>query len=246
VRFSDFYWGYASGVIVVKVPDWGEFVLAEMTQPFNQSDVSYFFPLMRQTEQRLGFRPRCGTFDAAFDAWYVYAHFYRQDDPTAFAAVPFSEKGGYKAKGRQFSPDGLPLCAAGRPMPLKFTYTDRTTCIAEHERGKYVCPLRFPERSPDTCPVNHKSWSKGGCTVMMPLSIGARLRYTLDRDSDTYKEAYRQRTAVERINSQAVALGIERPHWRNGQAIANLNTLIYTLINLRTLQRIRQRKPEIA
>jgi hypothetical protein len=29
---------------------------------------------------------------------------------------------------------------------------------------------------------------------------------------------------------------------RNGQAVAHLNTLIYILINLRALQRIRQRK----
>jgi hypothetical protein len=244
LQIGEFYWGYGSGVIVVKVPGWGEFVLAEMTQPFDQGDVTYFFPLMRQTEQRLGFRPRFGTFDAAFDAWYVYDYFHRADDPAAFAAVPFSEKGGYKAKGRQFSPEGLPMCAAGRPMPLKFTYTDRTTCIVEHQRGKYVCPLRFPEPSTDICPVNHKQWPKGGCTVAMPLSMGARLRYTLDRDGEAYKEIYRQRTAVERINSQAVALGIERPHWRNGQAITNLNTLIYTLINLRMLQRVRQRKPE--
>ena len=178
------------------------------------------------------------------NAWYVYAYFHREDDPQAFAAVPFSEKGGYKAKGRQFSADGLPLCAAGHPMPLKFAYTDRTTCIVEHQRGKYVCPLRFPKPSAEACPINHKNWSKGGCIVMMPLSIGARLRYTLDRDSEAYKQVYRQRTAVERINSQAVALGIERPHWRNGRAIANLNTLIYILINLRMLQRIRQRKLE--
>jgi hypothetical protein len=244
LKIGEFYWGYGSGVIVVKVPGWGEFVLAELTQPFDQSDVTYFFPLMRQAEQRLGFRPRFGTFDAAFDAWYVYDYFYRPDDPQAFAAVPFSEKGGYKAKGRQFSPDGLPLCAAGHPMPLKLTYTDRTTCIVEHQRGKYVCPLCFPEHSAEACPVNHKQWPKGGCTVMMPISIGARLRYTLDRDGEAYKDIYRQRTAVERINGQAVALGIERPHWRNGQAITNLNTLIYTLINLRMLQRVRQRKQE--
>jgi hypothetical protein len=241
---AEFYWGYGSGVVVVKLPGWGEFVLAEVTQPFDRGDVTYFFPLMGQTEQRLGFRPRFGAFDAAFDAWYVYAHFHREDDPQAFAAVPFSEKGGYKAKGRQFSPQGLPLCAARLPMPLKFTYIDRTTCIVEHERGKYVCPLRFAKPSTDACPVNHERWPKGGCTVAMPLSIGARLRYTLDRDSEAYKAIYRQRTAVERINSQAVALGIERPHWRNGQAIANLNTLIYTLINLRMLQRIRQPKPQ--
>jgi len=59
--------------------------------------------------------------------------------------------------------------------------------------------------------------------------------------SEAYKDAYRQRTATERINSQAVALGIERPHLRNGRAITNRNTLIYVLINLRFLQRIRAR-----
>ena len=75
---------------------------------------------------------------------------------------------------------------------------------------------------------------------MMPTSIGARLRYQIDRDSDAYKDLYRQRTACERINSQAVALGIERPYLRNGAAIANQNTLIYLLINLRFLQRLRQ------
>jgi len=243
LKVGEFYWGYGSGIIVAKVPTWGEFVLAELTQPFDQADVSYFFPLMAQVEQRLGFRPRFGTFDAAFDAWYVYAYFYRQDDPNAFAAVPFSEKGGYKAKSRQFSPEGLPYCAAGKPMPLKFTYTDRSTTIVEHERGKYVCPLLHPQPTGETCPVNHKNWAKKGCTVMMPTSIGARLRYTLDRDSQAYKDVYKQRTATERINSQAVELGIERPHIRNGRAIANINTLIYTLINLRLLQRIRQRQP---
>jgi hypothetical protein len=242
VQVGEFYWGYGSGVVVVKVQDEGEFVLAEMTQPFDQSDVSYFFPLMQQSERRLGFKPRFGTFDAAFDAWYVYDYFHQDDDPEAFAAVPFSEKGGYKAKGRQFSPDGLPLCAAGLPMPLQFTYTDRTTCIIEHERGRYVCPLLYPQPAGQACPVDHKNASKKGCSAMMPTSIGARLRYTLDRDSEAYKAIYRQRTAVERINSQAVDLGIERPHLRNGSAIANLNTLIYTLINLHLLQRLRQRQ----
>lgn len=241
---GEFYWGYGSGVVVTKILGWGELVIAEMTQTFDQADVSYFFPLMAQTEQRLGFRPRFGTFDAAYDAWYVYDFFHRQDDPAAFAAVPFSEKGGYQAKGRQFNPDGLPLCQAGLPMPLHFTYQDTTVSLIAHERGKYVCPLRFPKPAAEVCPIQHKNWTKKGCTAMMPTSIGARLRYTLDRDSQTYKDIYKQRTAVERINSQAKALGIERPHIRNGKAIANLNTLIYVLINLRLLQRIRNRQPE--
>ena len=243
LKFGEYYWGYGSGVVVAKVPGWGEIVLAELTQPFDRPDVSYFFPLMAATERVLGFRPRFGTFDAAFDAWYVYDYFHRDDDLAAFAAVPFSEKGGYKAKGRLFSPDGAPLCQAELPMALKVVFTDRTRSIIEHERGKYVCPLLFPTPSGQTCPKQHKNWPKG-CTVDLPTSIGARLRYTLDRDSQAYKDIYKQRTAVERINSQAKALGIERPHIRNGKAITNLNTLIYTLINLRLLQRIRSRQPE--
>jgi hypothetical protein len=245
VSVGEYYWGYGSGVVVTKVPGWGEFVLAELTQPFDHGDVSYFFPLMNQTEAHLGAKPRFGTFDAGFDAWYVYAYFYRENDPLGgMAAVPFSEKGGYKAKGRQFTEEGLPRCAAGLPMPLQFTYTDRTTCLVEHERGKYVCSLWFPQPTHRRCPIHHARWKSGGCIAMMPTSIGARLRYTLDREGEAYKSLYRQRTACERINSQAVALGIERPHLRNGCAIANQNTLIYVLINLRFLQRLRHRERE--
>jgi hypothetical protein len=76
----------------------------------------------------------------------------------------------------------------------------------------------------------------------MATSVGARIRYQLDRDSETYKQVYKQRTATERINSQAVMLGIERPKLRNRASITNHNTLIYVLINLHALQRIRQRK----
>jgi len=121
IAVGEYYWGYGSGIVVVKVPNLGELVIAEMTQTFDHADLSYFFPLMAKAEQILGFRPRFGTFDAAFDAWYVYDYFHRDDDPQAFAAVPFGEKGDYKAKQRLFSPEGLPICAAELPMLLLFT-----------------------------------------------------------------------------------------------------------------------------
>ncbi len=47
----------------------------------------------------------------------------------------------------------------------------------------------------------------------------------------------RERTCCERINSQAQALGIERPKVRNSDSLRNLNTLIYIIINVRALQR---------
>jgi hypothetical protein len=243
ISVGEFYWGYASGVVATKVPGWGEFVLAELTQPFDQPDVSYFHPLMADVERRLGFRPRYGAFDASFDAWYIYEHFYRHGQPleAGFAAVPRSQRGG---KRRRFDDHGLPLCEAGLAMPLRYTFTCRTTLI-EHERGRYVCPLVYPERTGESCPIDHKNWPKG-CVTTLATSVGARIRHQLDRQSTIYKEIYKQRTATERINSQAKALGIERPRLRNGQAIANQNTLIYVLINLRALHRVRQKKHDEA
>jgi hypothetical protein len=237
-KVGEYYWGYGSGVIATKAADWGEFVLAELTQTFNQSDVSYFKPLMECVEQRLGFRPRFGAFDAAFDAFYVYEYF-ANAEPPGFAAVPFVERG--RKTNRQFDAQGAPLCEAGIAMSLRYAYWCKTALIP-HERGRYVCPLRYPTRAEQACPIQHAKWAKGGCITTLATSPGSRLRYQLDRHSEEYKAVYKQRTATERVNSQAVAFGIERPKLRNGTSIANHNTLTYVLINLHALQRIRLRR----
>lgn len=230
---GEFYWGYASGVVATKLPGYGEFVLAELTQPFDQSDVSFFHELMTLVEKRLGFVPPNGALDAAYDAHYVYDYFHQAG---GLAAVPRVERG--RDKKRRFSPDGLPLCAAGLPMPLKQTFMNRTSLVP-HERGRYVCPLLYPDPTGEQCPVDHAKWPKGGCQTTLATSEGARLRHQIDRESAAYKQIYKQRTAVERIFSQAVAFGIERPKLRNQQSITNQNSLIYILINLRALARLK-------
>ncbi|BCL80887.1 hypothetical protein ccbrp13_33520 [Ktedonobacteria bacterium brp13] len=65
------------------------------------------------------------------------------------------------------------------------------------------------------------------------------MRVTLDREGPLFRAIYRQRTTCERINSQAKALGIERPKVRNGDSVSNLNTLTYLVINGKALQRAR-------
>jgi hypothetical protein len=234
---GDYYWGYASGIVVTKTADWGEFVLAELTQTFDKSDPSYFFPLMEMVEQRLGRRPKFGTLDAAYDAWYVYEYF---DKVGGFAAVPFSANGGYAP--RTFSEDGLPLCQAGLPMPVKSTFFSRTPLVP-HQKARHSCPLLFPEPTGEICPIDHKKWPEGGCVSTIATSVGARIRYQLDREGDAYKALYQERTAAERVNSLAKALGIERPKLRNHQSITNNNSLIYVLLNLRALQRVKNAQP---
>lgn len=232
----EIYWGYGSGVVATKVPDWGEFVLAELTLPFNQADVAYFFPLMAATERRLGFRPKYAALDAAFDTHYVYDYF---NQPGGFAAVPFSHRGG--TEPRRFDPNGCPLCQAGLTMFPKHTFMNRKGLVP-HRQVRYVCPLFHPQPTGQLCPINHKHHAKGGCVTCLVDSPGARLRHQLDRQSEIYKLIYNQRSATERINALAVELGIERPKFRNRGSITNTNTLIYILLNLRALQRVRRKK----
>lgn len=235
---GEFYWGYASGIVATKVEEVGEFVLAELTQTFDQSDQSYFHPLMAQVEENLGRKPQFGALDKAYDAFYVYEYFHTAG---GFAAVPWSDRGPKK----QFSEEGLPLCAAGLAMPLKSKFMERSTCLVEHQCARYACPLLFPERTGEVCPIDHANWPKG-CITTLPTSPGNRIRHELDRNSAEYKRIYKQRTATERINSQALDLGMERPKLRNRHSIAHQATLIYVLINLRALQRVRQLKAEKA
>jgi hypothetical protein len=214
------------------MPDGTEVVLAERTRPFNQSDPSYFHPLMEMVEQRLARKPRFGAWDTAFDAHYVYDYF---EQAGGFAAVPLNP--GKKGKDRQFAPDGRPLCAAGLPMTLQFTYTHRADLI-EHTREKFRCPLLYPSPTGQPCPIADPHFEKAGCTTTIAQGKGSRLRHTLDREGAAYKQLYALRTMVERINSQAEARDIIHPKLRRGRAIANRNTLTYVLINLRALARI--------
>ena len=233
---GEYYWGYASGVTVTKIEELAEVVLADLTQPFDHSDQSFFLPLMQRTERNLGRKPRFGALDKAYDAFYVHEYFHLAG---GFAAVPWADRSEHR---KTFSADGLPLCAAGLPMPLKSTFWQESHCLVPHEVGRYLCPLVAEGRCAADCPVNHPNAAKKkGCLTTLPTSPGNRLRHELDRESEAFKRIYNQRSACERINSQALALGIERPHLRNGRSIANTNTLTYVLINLRALGRIRER-----
>lgn len=232
---GEFYWGYGSGIIAAKVPNWGEFVLAELTQTFDQSDISYFFPLMAEVERRLGFKPPFGTGDAAYDAHYIYQYFH---EAGGMAAVPLVDRG--PRFRRSFDEEGHLLCKAGLPMYLKGVFSHRTSLVP-HRREQWWCPLLYPEPNGQTCPIQDAKWAKEGCKSTIAQSMGARIRHQLDRESDQYRSIYRQRTATERLFSRAVDLGIERPKLRNRRSIANINTLIYVLLNLRALAQVRER-----
>ncbi len=223
---KELLWGYGSGVAAATTPDYGDVVLAESTQPFNEGDITYFRPLYQQTVVALAAFPTHLTADAAFDAWYVYEQPARHG---GIAAVPLNAR-----SDTTFAPDGVPLCAFGLRMHPTFRYAHTYGYSAQ----RYRCPLLFPYETGQIC--DHEQFLKGkGCQKDINAELGGRARLLLDRTGPLYKAVYKERTSCERINSQAKELGIERPRVHNGRSVANLNTLIYLIINVRALQRAR-------
>jgi hypothetical protein len=223
---KEYLWGYGSGVAAAITPDYGDVILDEYTLPFNESDVTYFRPLYWSTVATLGYFPTHITADAAYDAWYVYETCVCHH---GIAAVPLNQHGHpvYKRDA-----DGVPLCPKGLRMHPTYQFTHTNGYRAQ----RYRCPLLYPKSAGHTC--DHAQFAKGkGCVKDINAEAGGQVRVALNRSGPLYQAVYRQRTSCERINSQAKALGIERPHVRNRRSVANLNTLTYILINLRALAR---------
>jgi hypothetical protein len=225
---KEYVWGYGTGLASATDPRYGDVVLAEYTQTFNESDVTYFRPIQQRTQAALGFAPTNWAADAAYDAWYVYQAAAEQD---GLAAVPFNRRG---QPAPQLDGRGFPVCPRGLSMHAGSISLE----ISGFHTQRLQCPLLFPQPSGQTC--DHEQFAKGpGCIKQLNIELGGLMRLSLDRHSDAYRAIYKQRTSTERINSQATALGIERPHVRNIHSLRNLNTLTYILINARALQRVR-------
>jgi len=216
--------GYGTGVAACTDPVYGDLVVADFTQPFNEGDVTYFRPLYRHSVLALDAYPPNITADAAFDAWYVYQCAALHG---GIGAIPLNQHA-HPTFSRDA--DGTPRCPKGLPMHPTFQFQHTNGYRAQ----RFRCPLLFPHVTAETC--DHAQFAKGcGCVKDANWELGGQMRVTLDRDGPLYHGIYNQRTAAERINSQAQALGIERPKVRNIRSVRNLNTLIYLVINVRVL-----------
>jgi hypothetical protein len=227
-RTKTYLWGYGTG-LASAIHAWlGDVVLAEWTQPFQRQDMTWLAPVLDQAAAHLGFPPPNLAADAAFDAWHVYQ---RCAEHGGMAAIPLNQRGPRPARDA----DGHPCCDRGLSMTPTSQFHHEDGYRAQH----YACPLRRPTRAGVIC--DHPRFVSGGCRKVVNLEVGGQLRLSLDRQSAAYRQLYNQRTSAERINSQATALGIERPKVRRLAGVTRLNTLTYLVINIRALQRLHDR-----
>jgi hypothetical protein len=160
---KELIWGYGSGVAAATTADYGDVVLAEYTQPFNEGDVTYFRPLYQQAVVALNQFPVHLTADAAYDAWYVYEAAARHG---GMAAVPLNQHS--KTPFARLA-DGTPRCPIGLPMhpTIQFNHT------YGYRAQRFQCPLLFPERTGEAC--QHEQFSKEkGCVKDVNWELGGR------------------------------------------------------------------------
>lgn len=223
---KEYLWGYGSGIATATIPDDGDVVLAEYTQPFNESDVSYYLPLFIQMGAVLGHFPLPVTADAPYDACYVYQTCAHRDGIGAMPLNPHGHPDGPRDH------DGGPF----GPIGLRMHPTYRFAHSKGYQAPRYRCPPLLPERTGQTC--EHEPFIKDkGCVKDLNIAKGGLMRAMLDRSSPLYHVVYCQRTSAEPINSQAKALGSERPKVHQGPSVQRLNTLTSLLINAKALAR---------
>jgi hypothetical protein len=149
---KELIWGYGTGVAAATTPEYGDVVLAEYTQPFNENDITYFRPLYQRTVLALKGFPTHVTADAAFDAWYVYEAAARHG---GIGAVPLNAHGHPDVR---YDHDGVPICRQGLRMVPTFQFNHTHGYRAQ----RFCCPLLFPQPTGDTC--DHPQFLKGkGC-----------------------------------------------------------------------------------
>ena len=92
--------------------------------------------------------------------------------------------------------DGVPICHCGKRMVYQgMDY--------KNNRLKYRCPLAAAGESTSTCPcIANCSPSKYGRCVYVKSSSDLRLFPPIPRESELFKNTYKQRTACERVNNR--------------------------------------------
>lgn len=192
--------GYGSGLATCTDPVYGDVILAEYTQPFNEGDITYFFPLYVQTIATLSFFPTHLAADAAFDAWYCY-----QGTATrhGIAAIALNLHGHPQSRRDR---DGVPLCAKGLRMVPTFEFAHSSGYRAK----RFRCPLLFPDKTGQTCDQPQFLKDKG-CVKDLNWEKGGQMRVTLDREGPLFRSIYRQRTSTERGNSHSRILRLRTP-----------------------------------
>jgi hypothetical protein len=131
------------------------------------------------------------------------------------------------------------LCPANLEMFRRGKMTPRRTGITYQQ---YSCPIHYGRVKPQQlliCPAAHPKFLKQkGCNYL--LRVTPSIRSQIPYGSDSFRELYRERTAVERVFSRLLTVAMQDMPTRGLIAAKNLCTIAHITVLLVALTAHRQ------
>jgi hypothetical protein len=216
-----YFWGYRNHTLAdleAELPLW------EITQPNSVGEVTVAAPLLSGAMAGLGLHPESIAADAEYDVESLLRYIVQDLKAKPFIAYNHrndQHHAGFRREGqRAFCPANLQMCRYGRMTVKNVTYL------------QFRCPLYYgPRQEMLLCPVNHPKFNQQkGCNYLWRLTES--MRGQIPYGSETFKEHYNRRTAVERIFSRLLHITIQEPSVRGLSSVRNHCTVSHIAVLL--------------
>jgi hypothetical protein len=235
-----YFWGEKQAALVEPTA-YGPAFLYEDVFTAKTPDVKTALPTLKPLVEKWKFRLKKFLADAAYDAFEIYQYVYAKDNPDnnrepAKAYIALNSRG-HPRLNRQFSENGNLICEANLEMTNGGQWFDNHK---GYHRQKFTCPritLKTNQKC-GACPINHPRFQKHGCFRYINLDDLEQLRFTIHRDSQEFKNTFKQRIFVEQAFSSIKEHDdMEMPKVRNLNSVKNISTLAAILNNIHILKK---------
>jgi transposase len=219
-----YFWGYRNHVVVdteTELPLW------ERTEPADRKESPLAVPLLRALLGRLPLPIEAICADSAYDADRLLK--FTVDELHAQPVVAPHPR-------RHANPDfriqgSAVVCPANLEMFRRGKMTPRRTRISYIQ---FSCPIHYDRSLQQrflVCPVAHpKFFQQKGCNYLLRISPNIRLQ--IPYGSGSFRQLYRERTAVERAFSRLLTIAMQDLPTRGLDSARNLCTIAHITVLL--------------
>lgn len=227
-----YFWGYRNHIVAdteTELPLW------EQTEPADRRDSQMAIHLLVALTSATALTIEAVCADSAYDSEAILKVIVDQ-----LHAQPIVARHPRHQSNPEFLVKGpVVLCPANLEMFRRGKMTPHRTGITYQQ---YSCPIHYGRVKSQqllTCPAAHPKFLKQkGCNYL--LRVTPSIRSQIPYGSDSFRELYRKRTAVERVFSRLLTVAMQDMPTRGLVAAKNLSTIAHITVLLVALTAHRQ------
>jgi len=231
-----FFWGYRNHVVVdteTELPLW------ERTEPADRKDGPLAVPLLQALLSAVTLPVEAVCADSGYDSETFLTFILNQ-----LHAQPIVAANPRHASNPEFHVKGpAVVCPANLDMFRRGKMTPKRTGITYQQ---FSCPLYYDRTMQQRfliCPVSHpKFFTQKGCNYLLRQTPSVRSQIAYG--SDSFRQLYRERTAVERVFSRLLTVAMQDLPTRGLSSARNLCTIAHITVLLVALAAHRSGHPD--